>query len=364
MPKPNPLKKVIRFITMLLLVGIVIALLLKFQSNNLSGSFELEASEQWIIRQERPGEIVARHTQGRREAVQGLKLYRYPDDDIVTVTLISNLVEGSYVSLGTPIIEIDSISDQANKKLLEARVKRLQEQVNLHYNGEYQAMQKEAVAALTLAKTNFVSFLPIIEKRRELVKKGYLSLDELHISESEYYVRKQEVEVAKAALEIRKSQIAPGVVAVAKAELDEALQELELTKQRLSKNKLITPVAGRLTRASGDPALLLRIVNEDVLYARIGLPITYADKINEGCNVKLIFNGNSELVITSNVEKIVIQYVPLLGEAILQILVPVKNMKDDVSVYMTGRAIFSSISINPLDIMWERLKYLFGGRNR
>ncbi len=364
MPKSNTFKKVTRFIALLLLVGIVITLLIKFQSNNLYGAFELEASEQWIVRQERPGEIVARHTQGRREAVQGIKLYRYSDDDIVTIILFSNLVEGSYVDLGDPILEINSISDNSKDKLLEARIKRLQEQLKLHYNGEFQAKQNEAVATLALAETNLISYLPIMEKRRELAKKGFLSLDEMHFSEDEYFARKQEVEVAKAALEIRKSQIAPGVVAVAKAELEETLQESKFVKLRLANNLLITPVEGRVTRASGDPSLLLRVINENMLYARIGLPLTFVDRINKGDTVKLIFNGSSDFVITSAVEKIVVQSVPMLGQSVLHVLVPVKNRKNEVRVSMTGRAIFSSININPFDMMWKRLKYLFGGRNR
>ena len=364
MHKSNTFKKVTRFFIMLLLVGIVITLLLKFQSNNLIGAFELEASEQWIVRQERPGEIVARHTQGRREAVQGIKLYRYPDDDIVTVNLISNLTESSYVYSGDPILEIDSISDNSNDKLLDAKVKRLREILKLYYSGEFQAKQNEAVANLALAETNLISYLPIVEKRRELAEKGYLSIDEKQISEDEFFARKQTVEIAKAALEIRKSQIAPGVIAVAKAELEEALQESELAKLRLINNKLITPIEGRVTRASGDPSLLLRVINENALYARIGLPLTFADRINEGDVVKLVFYGNSDFTITSAVEKIVVQSVPMLGQSVLHVLVPVKNRKDEISVSMTGRAIFSSVSVNPFDMMWKRLKYLFGGRNR
>ena len=136
-------KRFFKFTFLLLIMGAFIALLMKLQSNNLSGAFELEASEQWIIRQVRPGEIVARHTQGRREAVQGVKIYSYPDDDIVTVDLLSNLVEGTYVRSGTPVLEISSISDQSKEKLLEARVKRLEEQLKLHFDGEFQAKQKE-----------------------------------------------------------------------------------------------------------------------------------------------------------------------------------------------------------------------------
>jgi len=364
MTKAKTFKRFVKFISLLLLMGILVALLMKFQSGNLAGAFELEASEQWIIRQERPGEIVARHTQGRREAVQGVKIYNYPDDDIITVNLISNLVEGSYVESGTPLLEIYSISDSSKEKSLEARVNRLREQLKLHYGGEFQAKQNEALAELALAETNLASFIPIIEKRRELAGKGILSLDEMHLSEDEYFARIQAVEVAKAALEIRKSQIAPGVIAVAQAEFEEAVQELSLIKLRLADNKLVTPIEGRITRASGDPSLLLRVVNENALYARVGLPLTYVDRISEGDIVKLIFNGSSESIITSAVEKIVVQSVPMLGRSVLHVLVPVKNRKDDVSVSMTGRAIFSSVSINPFDLMWNRLKYLFGGRNR
>ena len=364
MQKLDTFKKFAKFIFLLLIVSIIILLLLKFQSNSLVGTFELEASEQWIVKQERPGEIVARHTQGRREAIQEAKLFRYPDDDFVTISLVSNLVEGTYVEAGTTVLEINSISDQSKNKLLDAKVKRLNEQLKLYFDGEFQAKQKEAEATLALAKTNLLSYLPIIEKRRELAKKGYLSLDEKQIAEDEYFARKQEVEIAKAALEIRKSQIAPGVVAVAKAELEEALQESELAKLRLKYNKLVTPIEGRITRASGDPSLLLRVINENALYARVGLPLIFVDKINEGTPVKLVFYGKTDFVITSSVEKIVVQSVPMLGQSVLHILVPVKNLKDDVSVSMMGQAIFNSIKVAPFEMMWRKLKYLFGGRNR
>jgi len=353
------IKRFLRFALLFILMSVVIILLMKAQTTTLSGPFELEASEQWIVRQDRPGEIVTRHTLGRRKVIQEMRLYRFPDEDILSVNLMSNLTEGTWVEKKESVLDFHSLADNANEKILEARMKRLIEQTNIFRNGELQARYEQSLANVALAETNLLTYAPLVKRRRDLVKTGALSEDELQISESEYYNRLQDIQVAKSEAFYRKSQAAPGVIAMADAELEEAERELELVRSRLAAHLVKTPIEGRITRSSGDPAILLRVMNEDKLVARIVIPVVFKDKINIGDKVLLNFKGHQNYSVESHIEHIVVQSVPMLGQSILHILVPVDNSKKKLSVSMTGSAVLTSIEMNPLQILIDRVKFAF-----
>ncbi len=350
----KPPNRLIRFLLLLSILCVVIVLLMKTQTTTLSGPFELEASEQWIVRQDRPGEIVTRHTLGRRQAMHGMRVCRFPDEDIVTVTLASNLTEGSWVLARTPILKLFSMTDSANEQIFAARVRRLREQTNLFHDGELQALHDESLSQLALAQTNLASFTPIVERRRGLVAQGILSADELQLTEDEYFRRRQNVEVARASVHVRRMQVAPSVIAMSEAELEEAEGELALVRARLAEQWLVTPIAGRITRSSGDPDLLLRVVSEDNLVARIVVPIAFMDKVHVGDEVKLTFSGHETLSATSAVAQVLVQPVPILGQSVLHLLVPLRNTSGKLKVAMTGHAVLYSVEINPLQILWRR----------
>ena len=356
---PESIKRFLRFALLFVSMSIVIILLMRAQTTTLSGPFELEASEQWIVRQDRPGEIVTRHTLGRRKAIQEMRLYRFPDEDILSVNLVSNLTEGTWVKNNQPILDFHSLADNANEKILEARVERLKEQTNIFRNGELQARYEQALANVALAETNLITYIPLVLRRRGLVKTGVLSEDELQTYESEYYNRLQDVQVAKSEAFYRKSQASPGVIAMADAELEEAERELELVRNRLAAHLVKTPIEGRITRSSGDPAILLRVMNEDKLVARIVVPVVFKDKINVNDKILLNFSGHQNYFVESYVEHIVVQSVPMLGQSILHLLVPVDNSNKVLSVSMTGNAVLTSIKMNPLQIIFNRIKTAF-----
>lgn len=350
-----------RFIALLGLTCGILFVLMFFRSSQLTAVCELEPAEQWIVRQERPGEIVARHTLGRKQAVQSAKLFSFPDEDIVTILMVSNYTEGSYVTENTPVMKIHSVSDTADAHVLSAQVHRLEEELKLYYDGEFQAKEGEAIAALARAQTNLLTYMPIIQKRRELVEKGILSRDELDFSEDEFAARKQAVEIARAELETRRKQISTGVIEVARAAWEEALREYEHKLYRLSNSFLTTPIEGRITRDSGDPAVLMRVVNENKLVARVILPLSYKGTCRIGDPVSLSFEGISGVTVTSVIETIDIESVPTPGQSMLHILIPVNDMKDTLRVSMTGYAQFKNVQINPVDIVRDRITRFFGG---
>ena len=288
-----------------------------------------------------------------------MKLFRFPDEDVVTINLVSNLSEGTWVNINETVLDIDSLADSANEKILEARVRRLKAQTNVYYSGELQARYEEALAMQALTETNVASYFPLVERRRDLVKKGVLSDDELQLAEDEYFRRLQAVDVARSAAYYRKSQASPSVLAMADAELEEAERELALVRARLSSHLVKTPIDGRVTRLSGDPAILLRVVRENKLVARIIVPVIFMDKVNIGDKVRLTFSGHKNLVMVSEVKQIDVQSIPVLGQSILHLLVPVNNPSNILSVSLTGNAMLNSVEINPLHLLWYRVKSMF-----
>ena len=347
----------LRFVIIMIVLFVLVSLLLKSQTTLLKSPFELEAAEQWIVRQDQPGEITARLTLGRRQTVQGLQVYRYERNDLISCTLNSNLTEGCYLPVGYPVLLIDSLNDNSQKDILQARVHRLQEQLTVLQEGEYQAKIQEAEQNLVLMETNLLTYIPLVESRRNLVEKGALSGDELRQFEDEYFRRKQEIEVSRASLAVRRMQIAPGIVNMARYELEETQHELAMVNTRISNCVLRTPIPGRLTRSSGSSDILLRVVNENNLYARIIIPLAYLDKVKIGDPVELHFFGKDTAPIESPVEQITVESVMLVGQSVLHVLVPVKNDGGDLAVAMTGEAFFPDVQIDPLSMLWRQIKY-------
>jgi hypothetical protein len=339
----------------LTLVCVLLLVLMYTRTGVLTGPFTLEAAE-WLVTQEQPGEIVTRQTTGRREVTQSVQVYEFPRGDVIRLNLASNLMEGSIVAAQTPIMELASLTDVAMEKLLVARTNRLAAQIGLLQQGEGTAKIGSAEASLALAQTNLQSYLPLVQRRRTLVDQGILSRDELQVNEDEYNRRMQEVVVAQAEVDVRRMQVAPGVVTMAQAEFEEACQELSLVQERLAARWLIAPVGGRLTRISNTPDILLRVINERDMSARVIVPIIFADQLAPGDPVELVFTGMAARALTSAIERVELQSVPQLGQSVAHLIVPVDNRDGRLRVAQTGQAIIHNIRANPLSALWRRVR--------
>ncbi len=349
-------RKLLRFV--LVLAGAVLALvaMMLTRSSGLSATFVLEPSAQWIVRQDRPGEIVARETSGRRQVAQSALVYQFDRGDVINLSLSSNLFDGAFVPVGMPVLELNSATDRAMELMLIARTNRLEQQVRLLLHGEGEANIAASEAVLALAITNLQSYVPMIERRRQLVTQGVLSEDELQVNEDEYNRRAQEVAVARADVEVRRMQVAPGVVAMAQAELEEALQELYLVQSRLNSRWIISPIAGRLARDSGDPTILLRVMNVQDMIARVVLPASYVNQFQTGATVELLFDGINLPPLRAPVERLEINQIPELGQSALHVLVAVPNESGVYAMNMTGRALLRASDANPFAVIMRRLR--------
>lgn len=140
--------RLLHFVMLLIVVSAGILALMLMRTSYLTGPFTLEPSEQWIVRQERPGEIVAQQTSGRRSVINAVSVHTFNDADVIDMNLAPNLEEGTIVTAGTPVMELLSLTDQAMEKMLVARVRRLTEQVAQLRTGEGLAKVEEAQAKL------------------------------------------------------------------------------------------------------------------------------------------------------------------------------------------------------------------------
>ena len=349
-------QKIIRFLIVLAGIAVMLVLLMFARSSTLMGAFVLEASEQWMVRQDRPGEFVARQTSGRREIMQSAEVYQFPNSDMIQLNLASNLTEGTVITAGTPVLELVSLSDQTMEKVLIARTNRLTIQINLLQKGEGTEKIAAAEASLALALTNLQSYSPLVDRRRGLVTRGVLSQDELQNAEDEYNRRQQQVIVAREDVDVRRMQVAPGVVSMAAAELEEAQQELHLVQTRRASRWLRSPVPGRLTRYSGVPNILMRVLNEWELSARVTVPMTFIDQLNVGDPVELIFAGIGIRSVTAAVERIELLPDPVYGQSVVNLLTTVPNKDGRLQVGLTGQAVIRGINANPWYAIWWRLR--------
>ena len=352
----RPPARIIRFLALLALASLGIAALMFARTTSLTGPFALEPSEQWLVRQDQPGEVTTQHKLARSEVMQAVRVFEFARQDIISINLVSNLTEGSLVGSNAPIMEVFSQNDTAMEKMLIARVERLRSQLELLKIGEGSAKVDAAQANLALAQTNLATYLPIYERRKKLVVQGIMSPDEFQITEDEYSRRAQAVNVAQADVDVRRMQIAPGVVTMAAAELEEAQQQLDLIRGRLASRWLCTPIAGRLTRYSNNAAILVRVMNEKEMLARIMIPMVFMEQVRMGEQVELYVHGIEGPPITASVDRVLVDALPLLGQSVAHLVVPVNNDDGRLQVAMTGQAVMRGTRINPFTALWRRLR--------
>ncbi len=351
-----PPRRVFRFLVVLVLSSAAVVGLLHLRQSTISGPFTLEASEQWIVRQDQPGELVARYTSGNREIVQSLQVYQFPRGDMIRFNVASNLDEGMQVSAGTRIMECLSMTDEAMEPLLESRTNRLTTEVAMLQRETDLAHAEMATTNLYLAARDLDAYQKLITRRRQLVDQGFMSLDELDLMEIEYSRRKIAAASAQASAEYRHIQSRPETASVTIMALEEAVQELNLLKQRRAARWLTTPIAGRLTRFSGVPQILLRVANDRELTARVVVPVAFADQIKPGESIEMVFASIGLPSVTSSIQRIEINPIPMLGQSAVHLLVPVNNAAGKLSMALTGQAVIRNIRINPFSALWWRLR--------
>lgn len=340
----------IRYILILASAGTVLYLIMQTDAAALRCPFELEASEQWTIQQERPGDFVAKHFKGRLQALAGVTTYRFDRYDVVGVELAPGVEEGSIVKKGDHVLTFHSLYDESQRKQLEAEVEKFQAALDALLSGELQSRVEEGEKLLAQAITNYNSYLPLVKRRRELYNTGFISNDEVQQMEDELNDRLIQISVVKADLDARRQACSSNVINTARGELKVAQKSLEMVDDRLAARIVKTPIQGRVTQVSLDPAsqTILRVVNEEPIYARCVASIRFSSTLTNGCEIVFRF-PNEEFAVTGAVEKVSVVPVPLMGISVLHALVPLYDLPTNRISSMTGEATVPSIKIDPVN---------------
>ena len=350
----------LRYFLIIAISGVVLYFILQTDVAALKCPFELEASEQWTIQQERPGDFIAKHLKGRMQALAGVTTFRFDRYDVVNTELAPGIKEGSLVKVGDHVLTFHSLYDESQKKMLQAKVDMYQATLDNLLSGELQERVTEGEKLVSLAYTNYYSYLPLVERRRVLYNTGYISNDEVQQAEEELNSRFAEISVAEADLNARKMACSSNVINTAKAELRVAQKELEMVNDRLEARTVTTPVNGRVTQVSLDPEVktILRVVNEDPIYARVVAPLNFSNEIQPGLEAVLSFH-NEDLTVTGKVESVSIVPVPLMGLSVVHALIPIRDVPFSAISSMTGEAIIPSIKIDPYHSSLAALRSLY-----
>lgn len=350
----------LRYFLIIAISGVVLYFILQTDVAALKCPFELEASEQWTIQQERPGDFIAKHLKGRMQALAGVTTFRFDRYDVVNTELAPGIKEGSLVKVGDHVLTFHSLYDESQKKMLQAKVDMYQATLDNLLSGELQERVTEGEKLVSLAYTNYYSYLPLVERRRVLYNTGYISNDEVQQAEEELNSRFAEISVAEADLNARKMACSSNVINTAKAELRVAQKELEMVNDRLEARTVTTPVNGRVTQVSLDPEVktILRVVNEDPIYARVVAPLNFSNEIQPGLEAVLSFH-NENLTVTGKVESVSIVPVPLMGLSVVHALIPIRDVPFSAISSMTGEAIIPSIKIDPYHSSLAALRSLY-----
>ncbi|NLF38210.1 hypothetical protein GX586_02115 [bacterium] len=329
-----------RFIILALVFAGLLCSLVWLRTRSVSGIFILDETEQFIVRQDRPAELVALHAPGLRQAARECSVYRFADEDVVRVKMMPGLSEGTAVTAGMAVMEIFSITDVSREKELEAETKRLQGELDMLTDGELQAQIEQSRESLVLAQTNLLMYVPLLERWQIMAARGLCSSVELLEVQAEFVRLQQEVAVAQAGLTVSRMQAAPGVIAAARAELETAEHELALIRRKLSERWVISPIGGVLTRYSQDPAVVLRVINDRTFAARVILPAHLKNSIQPGDPVRLVFDDPVVPALTAVVTYVTVDLAPVALEPMLSAFVQIEHTPGVLDSSMTGQAVF------------------------
>lgn len=186
-----------------------------------------------------------------------------------------------------------------------------------------------------------------LDRQRELLRRGFTSVQQYEATESKLEVDRQEVQKQQANLDLVKAGPYPQDIEAARAELERLKAQLVLDEEQLARTRLIMPIDGRLTdlrlrnltgKYLEEKDLFTTIQDDRVLRTEISVPEADLPFVKLGAGARLKLWAYSQRYFTGKVAQIDTTTTETPTGRVVKVILEVPNPEGLLKPGMTGYA--------------------------
>lgn len=299
----NSNNKTVSLLILLLILGLLLIISVFFTwQYTIQGPCYFSVYKEWSLIQDAPGRLMTRFLINDPPHVQDFNLFQFERQDFIKFSLSSRLKVGDTVLKDDTIGTIYSTENRIRYEKLSGELNVAKANLLNLSTGKKTSVQQEAVKAVDYAKTELVSFEPVVKRKRQLFEAKLVSPEELELTEAHYRLLKLNVSIAEARLKIVQTGEKPEEIELVKKEISALETQVDAIRSILSDLTIVSPLDGIFMGSQGDT--IFRIAQIDTMVVQIPVDETKIQYLRIGSAVQVLVPAVAGLIIKGTVNSI------------------------------------------------------------
>lgn len=290
--------------------------------------------KEWSLIQDAPGRLMTRFLVNDPPHVQDFNLFQFERQDFIKFSLTSRLKVGDTVHKDDTIGTIYSTENRIRYEKLSGELNVAKANLLNLSTGKKTSVQQEAVRAVDYARTELVSFEPVVKRKRQLFENKLVSPEELELAEAHHRLLKLNVLIAEARLKIVQTGEKPEEIELVKKEISALETQVTAIRSILSDLTIVSPLDGIFMGSQGDT--IFEIAQIDTLVVQIPVDETKIQYLKIGTTLQILVPARAGLVLKGTVNVIDKRSQFLNGRTVFMVRTTIENTGQNLMAGMTG----------------------------
>jgi biotin carboxyl carrier protein len=294
------------------------------------------AVEEWELVQNNPSRLFSRLKQNAQMKVASFTNLQFDRQDFLQCSFDPKPLSGQTVEKNQVLGEIESSENQIQLADFQGQLNTARANLRMIQTGQKEAVQKEAMEALNLAKTQYTNYLPLYKRNQKLLEQHLISDEQWEMIRSTEERLRQNVQVQEAQLQVVRTGEKQETIRMIQADVARLEDQLQKIQNKISLAQIRTPIAGVFSNSLRDSILCrvsrldsvvctLMVRSDQIPYVRRGQTVTVRNAETGFRNVGTIFvidqkstmvSGRPMFMVTACVENTGGKILPgMLGQA-------------------------------------------------
>lgn len=258
--------------------------------------------KEWTITQPEPDKIATTLTNNLKGTTETFQVIQYNRPEIVRFGFADKVSNGATVQAGQTIARLQSFEEKFRLAQLSGDYEVARNQVELLLAGAKPEVREEAERALEYARKQKETFLPQLERRRQLYAQELITKEELEVAESTFELYQINEQLREANLAALSTGARAEEIRVAEAKVAALEKQVSALEEILGAHEFVSPISGIVVQ-SQNPTELLKVVKTDTMVLVIPVPAdkaVYTDQpisynSGDGSTATTLVSVNSEI---------------------------------------------------------------------
>ena len=311
---------------------------------------------EWSLTQVNPEKILKKSVENAYNRLHSYTLLQFNRQDFVRFSIEPKYKPGDLIKKGAIVGQISSPENRMALDNLLGELKKAK--VNLKYvqTGEKSTLQQEAIENLEYSRTQVTTYEPLLKRKRKLFDEGFISKEELEISEATFQLYKQNVALQKAKLDVVLSGEKEESIQLMRAEMARLQSQINIMNNKLANEQFIAPFDGIM--GTFQDSILCKISKIDTATIHMPISISKAHYIHNGQSIK-VSTGDGYFSSSGTVCAIIHEVVLIQGQPMILVTGCFPNTDQKHIMGLNGWAKISigkMSLIQQLHLIWKQYK--------